>query len=284
MQTGNQININPAALANAGTYMVFGNHQGCLTDTALHTIQIIPLPSASIISANNFGCEGDSVVIFGIANNSTTFLWNGPGLNNFLSPTLSLDSVSQTQTGIYTVQPFNYFCGGPIDTFHIQIDPYPSLFIGNDTTICENDLLTLTAMGTYNNLVWYDGSNSSSVSIQSAGIYYAIANNNGCYTFDTIQITTVNCNNFKTNIFSPNGDGYNDFFHFDKEGIKDINCQIFDRWGIKMAELTSRDDVWGGKNEKTNMDCPPGTYYYIGEIISIRDSKHSVSGFIQLVR
>lgn len=284
LQAGTNVSIQPASTNQSGTYSVFGNHLGCITDTAYYTVTVIPLPSNPIISSNINLCEGDSNSIVVYANNSTHFLWNGPGVTNYSDTILILDSVSVNQGGMYTVQSFNAFCAGPIDTFQVQIDPYPTLFIGNDTLICQNDVIQLTASGNYGNLFWFDGSSNNSVSVQGGSIYIAYAFNNSCMTTDSIDVSVVDCDNFKTNIFSPNGDGLNDFFHFNAESIKELHCTIFDRWGVKMAELDSPNDSWDGKNEFSGKQCPNGTYYYVGEIIGLRGNKMSLNGFIQLVR
>jgi gliding motility-associated-like protein len=66
------------------------------------------------------------------------------------------------------------------------------------------------------------------------------------------------------NVFTPNGDGVNDYFTLLTTNITNITCKIFDRWGVKMYDVTSeRGNIsWDGKNF-SGKDVPAGTYFYI---------------------
>ncbi|MGZ4037065.1 MAG: T9SS type B sorting domain-containing protein, partial [Bacteroidia bacterium] len=66
------------------------------------------------------------------------------------------------------------------------------------------------------------------------------------------------------NVFTPNGDGINDMFTVQSTNISDINCVIFDRWGVKMYDVTSDKGQigWDGKN-LFGKEVPTGTYFFI---------------------
>jgi gliding motility-associated-like protein len=66
------------------------------------------------------------------------------------------------------------------------------------------------------------------------------------------------------NVFTPNGDGVNDNFTLLTTNIKDIKCTIFDRWGVKVYDVTSdKGNIsWDGKNFG-GKEMPAGTYFYI---------------------
>lgn len=66
------------------------------------------------------------------------------------------------------------------------------------------------------------------------------------------------------NIFTPNGDGVNDIFLLQTTNLTDINCVIFDRWGVKMYDVHSQTGNigWDGKN-LFGKDVPAGTYFYL---------------------
>lgn len=61
----------------------------------------------------------------------------------------------------------------------------------------------------------------------------------------TICVENV-VNVFVPNIFSPNGDGSNDFFKVNAIGINDFSIYIYDRWGGKMFSSTNIDESWDG--------------------------------------
>jgi gliding motility-associated-like protein len=126
---------------------------------------------------------------------------------------------------------------------------------------------------------------------------YSIA---GCFkvtALDTIlnetQIANTvcvdNCPDYTLpNVFTPNGDGLNDFFHpFPYSFVKDIDIEIFDRWGIKMFSTTNPDINWDGTNQSTKGLCPDGVYYYICKVHAIHYNgikTFTLKGNIELIR
>ncbi len=59
------------------------------------------------------------------------------------------------------------------------------------------------------------------------------------------------------NIFTPNGDGYNDVFKAETTSIEYEKMIIFNRWGKKIYEWNNLGGNWNGEN------YADGTYYYI---------------------
>jgi gliding motility-associated-like protein len=103
-------------------------------------------------------------------------------------------------------------------------------------------------------------------------------------------------------VFTPNGDGNNDFFHpcdsttseeLQKKNcppyknVKDIDIKIFDRWGVVVFETTDKNVNWDGKNQKSHGNCPDGVYYYTCMVNFIRihgiETKE-LHGYIHLIR
>ena len=66
------------------------------------------------------------------------------------------------------------------------------------------------------------------------------------------------------NVFTPNDDGVNDVFMLQTTNLTEITCQIFDRWGVKMYDVTAEKGniEWDGKN-LSKKDVPAGTYFYL---------------------
>ncbi|MEM7367083.1 MAG: PKD domain-containing protein [Bacteroidota bacterium] len=63
------------------------------------------------------------------------------------------------------------------------------------------------------------------------------------------------------NAFSPNNDGYNDFFYPMGEGLIDYEMIIFDRWGRKIAVLSQLEAHWDGRSS-SGQALPEGVYVY----------------------
>jgi gliding motility-associated-like protein len=62
------------------------------------------------------------------------------------------------------------------------------------------------------------------------------------------------------NVFTPNGDGVNDFLRFDLLEVLGGKLQVFNRWGEKIFESADYQNDWDGGDYKA------GTYFYILEI------------------
>ncbi|SNR66017.1 Ig-like domain-containing protein, partial [Lutibacter flavus] len=101
--------------------------------------------------------------------------------------------------------------------------------------------------------------------------------------------------NFNGYGFSPNGDGFNDYFIIDNLVFcyPDFDIQIFNRWGNVIFEYTHNGNAesepiwWDGKSTgrmTINKEevLPAGTYFYI--INLNRDSHKPVSGYIYLTK
>ena len=71
------------------------------------------------------------------------------------------------------------------------------------------------------------------------------------------------------NVFTPNGDGYNDVFEPKVTGIDLIvssKIVVFNRWGNILWDTDNPLIQWDGKSKVTKMDCPTGTYFYVCDI------------------
>ena len=65
------------------------------------------------------------------------------------------------------------------------------------------------------------------------------------------------------NIITPNNDGLNDYFSFEKFQIQKIHYTIYNRWGLLLFESDSKFDKWFGK--LGNKACDDGTYFVTAE-------------------
>jgi len=85
------------------------------------------------------------------------------------------------------------------------------------------------------------------------------------------------------NVFTPNNDGINDVFTTKSSGLTQLSCEIFDRWGIKMAEFNTVNGAWNGRNSGGE-NAPSGTYYYILNATCFNGAKKAARGFVELIR
>ncbi|MFH1005642.1 MAG: gliding motility-associated C-terminal domain-containing protein [Bacteroidota bacterium] len=106
----------------------------------------------------------------------------------------------------------------------------------------------------------------------------------GCYAITSVDsfgkqsafsniVCIDNCPYYQLpNVFTPNGDGNNDFFislHPYKY-VKDVDIKIYDRWGVEVFRTTNPEILWDGKSAQTKMLCSDGVYYYVCIVNEIR--------------
>lgn len=142
------------------------------------------------------------------------------------------------------------------------------------------------------NYQWNFG-NGTSTNTQNATITYTnigtytvtmIASNGGCLdTVTAVIVVDVESWINIPNIFSPNGDGINDEFLIFSNGIRDLNCDIFNRWGEKVYTLYSPKQMWDGKMFNGSQ-ASEGTYYYILKAKGYDGKEYDKQGPLTLVK
>lgn len=89
-----------------------------------------------------------------------------------------------------------------------------------------------------------------------------------------------------TNVFTPNGDGINDFFTLKINGYKEFSYTIYNRWGNRMIYADNQIindstlSLWNGK--VNNQNAVDGVYYYIINLTKENGELETKTGYIQL--
>lgn len=121
-----------------------------------------------------------------------------------------------------------------------------------------------------------------------AGCYYVTATD----TFDnqSLALDTVcvdNCPIYVLpNVFSPNGDGVNDYFKpFPYRHVEDIQLYVYNRWGKEVFSTTDPDILWDGTSVETGEPVSDGVYYYTCTVFTVRLSgiePINLTGYVQV--
>ena len=190
-------------------------------------------------------------------------------------------------------------------TFTIgQSNPVHAAFSLNPDTVCIDKIVNFANKSTGNNQnIWCI--NRDSLYEQSPQYTFAdtgkykitlIAYNTLRLCSDTAykNITIVLCppdSLVVPNIFSPNGDGINDYWQVRVIGyennINSYQCTIYDRWGLKVFASNNINGGWTGRTT-SGEPCPEGTYFYVLSYEAISSTgiikQDKLKGFVQLVR
>ena len=173
------------------------------------------------------------------------------------------------------------------------IEPqHASFIIQPDTTVFyENDLISF--INTNQNATSFNWNFGDEISTNQENPFHMFEN---IGTYDVIQIITdtngcLDSANqkieiiegmFTPNVFTPNGDGYNDVFEIKASGVEEFYLSIYNRWGVLVFESKSSKAKWDGKS-LAGENASDGTYFYNLKAKS-QTKDYSQSGSVTLLR
>ncbi len=207
-------------------------------------------------------CEG-SLVNFTSPVTAQTYFWETPN-GSFIGPqTLTLNAVSQFNEGLYTLTVLGAVCEFQIVPATLDVNVYPDIILDPFTNYCEGGYMTLGFQNDYDNYLWNTGEISATINPLDSGIYFvAVGNNPNCISNTAIYIATIECIEGFVNVFSPNGDGKNDFVDFGILRGEIDAVRIYNRWGNVIKNLTPSQLTWNGTTDMGDV-VSAGVYYYI---------------------
>jgi len=282
--SSDSLNIINASVNQSGTYTITSNLFGCISPPSTMQLTVLQIPPTPTITGNTILCAGDSIHLNVVQNSTSTFNWYSSNGYIGTGNSISLLASDTSFSGYYGVVATNVFCPSNIAYDSIKVVPYPIIVVSPDTIGCDNAAITISCNSNYGNYNWNTGSTNSSISVTQSGTYWVSTQNGNCVKTDSVQVSLIPCSNFEINVFTPNGDGANDVFMFKSAAIKQLHCEIRNRWGEKMGEFDGPENGWSGKNMFNNKNCEEGTYFYIAEITTIEGLSKSINGFVSLIR
>jgi len=112
----------------------------------------------------------------------------------------------------------------------------------------------------------------------------------GCVDTAYVEITiednpldTGEVSIFVPNVFTPNSDSINDYFYPELKGISSLKMMVYNRWGQKVYETTSKDGKWNGKLPNGIL-CPEGVYYGLIRATDYKNKQYEISITVTLLR
>lgn len=175
---------NPVHIFSApGTYDVkLIKFTNCGTDTIRRQV------STDAVNINlgpdTLVCGGTSILLnSSAAGSANIFLWQDGSTNpTFLA----------TTAGLYWVQATNSLGCSRKDSINVTFKPIPVYSLGNDTSVCENNILTLNAAVTSaTSYLWNTSASTSTINASLTGIYWCDVNKEGCVFRDSLNLTVI---------------------------------------------------------------------------------------------
>lgn len=141
----------------------------------------------------------------------------------------------------------------PGDTTAVGINIIQPFQLGNDTTICYDELLTLAVPPGLTDWQWSDGSNRPDLRVATPGTYGLSGNIGACSFADSVRVdfyTCKACAFYTPNVFSPNDDGVNDIWQvFLPCAWQQFRLEVYDRWGSLVFTSDDPEKGWDGRTQ-----------------------------------
>ncbi len=248
-QWSNNTNSSVATNLAAGIYTVTVTADSgyCLI---FDTLQVTEPPEIFCFQDDTAFCIGDSVLLD--LGNFINFQWNDGATNRYRW-------VSQKDSFIVRVQDADGCWSFP-DTLHIRQDLPPLIILPDDTTICQGGSVFLDAGAGYDAYLWSNNSAMSSIIAYNTGLYWVIVSEKTCKSSDTVEIINCPPKFIVPNVFTPNGDGFNDYFEIEYQNIWKFEIKIYNRWGARIYMTNNLEEPWNGKIK--GQDAIEGVYFW----------------------
>ncbi len=257
---------------NTGIYkiqMVVANYVPCY-DTVTKYMAVDSVSFISVQATDTVLCGGHNVTFTGIyaLSGLRDVIWtfsDGTTIENKNQVIQAFDNAGFFPV---TVKAFYRACPDTSASLNVRIYGNPEIDLGPDTTIClGSGAITLIDKINENNKharwLWNTGETTPSINVVQPGDYYVTVSVYGCPATDTVVVLN-DCYMNIPNIFSPNGDGVNDYF-FPRgmltRGLITFKMDIFNRWGQQIFSTNSLDGRgWDGKFNYVPQ--PEGVFVY----------------------
>lgn len=241
-----------------GVYVLSVSTEHCsLSDT----ISIATLPPPKVFIGNDTAiCKGTFINISANAQLlGTKYLWSTGDTS---------DAISISKKGIYSLTATYNDCSAS-DTLLLRYIAQPYVSLGSDTMICTDKTITLPLLVSGDDdmtFQWSNGSTGSRYTVRSDEKVRLRVQGRCGAAEDSVSVIFRSCSVWFPTVFSPNGDGRNDFFKLlgDIGNITSFRLGVYNRWG---QCVFASADVWQGWDGRfKNVDAEVGTYYYVLQI------------------
>lgn len=255
-------------------YLSVTDNHNCTNNDSIR-ITFGTIPNITLGNDTTF-CKDDFSLILTPGNQYSGYTWS----NNSTSL-----SITVTAAGTYSVTVSQQSGCTATASIQVSVTPVLPIYLGDDINLCGLPSAEINAGNNTGNYpyLWSNGATSSIITITNPDTYWVRYGTGNCIVTDTI--VAYGCPEITIpNVFTPNGDGFNDRFIPDATSIATFTMIIFNRWGTPIFETNDYITGWDGKID--GKDVPDGVYYWIiryAEKFKETDIK-TLSGSVTVIR
>lgn len=282
------------SFAHVGTYtvrLITGNSIPCF-DTAYTSVFVDSASTLSISLSDTVLCRSTYVTMTSNFTNVgyTGITWNFGDGDSVKDVNPVVYAYHNTGTFLLTSTVGFRICPDLTATRTVTVLPQPALNIGRDTVICAgSETIELADLINGGNAaaswLWNTGQTTYNIYVSSPGTYQATVSIGSCDATDSVVIGE-DCYMDMPNIFTPNGDGINDYFYprqFLTSGLTSFKMDIYNRWG-QLIFTTNTVDGRGWDGKFNGEPQSEGVFIYIIDGTFRDGKKEHHQGNITLIR
>ena len=163
----------------------------------------------------------------------------------------------------------------------------PAQFLIPDTSICDGELTTLSALSLFKSYLWSTGATSREIQVGSPGDYWLqVVDSVGCSAKEQINVQRKdNCALalYFPSAFTPNRDGLNDQFKGTAFGhLTRFHLTVYNRWGNIVFETSDITKGWDGT--VGGIEQSSSSFVWLSEYQFDNQPLRSMKGVINLIR
>ena len=285
LQTNSQFTI-PEFYGDTTLY-AFLSSDFCVGSVGSITLSSKPFPSVPILTSDAPVCTGTPLnLVVMNPQNGVLYKWISPTGTTFFGNDVNYSVSSLNDEGSYLC--FADLAGCISDTSNVLVSLFETrkVSLPADTNMCFKANFSVRPNEAFSTYLWQNGS-SDSIFIPQPGsseLLLITTDENGCRSSDIMLITMVDCTVNVPNVFTPNGDGFNDSWIAYTEEPLFFNVVIYNRWGRIVFESSSILNAWDGRDYKSNELCSEGVYYYILQLNNFEGQAIEQTGNLTLIR
>lgn len=181
----------------ADTYTVHvSNAAGCETQSSVVVTADTSLPTVSIATPANIGCNTTSVILDASISNGNTVTWTDANGNSLGSS----EDITVTAAGTYNVSVSNAAgCATSSSVTVLENTDYPTVSVATPANLdCNNSSVVLNATTNGTSISWTDANgnavgSSPAITVTNAGTYtVAVSNAAGCLSQTSVTVSEIN--------------------------------------------------------------------------------------------
>lgn len=241
-------------------YILAQTTKGCFAWDSVNILVVIPQVHADTTSI----CPGDRIMLTG--SGAVAYSWRSvPEDSNLPADTSDMPvTIGPDTTTVYTMTGFGQNgCSSDVN-ITIKVIDYPTATIGFNPPYVDlsNPILIITdSSETAATSIWTfsDGGTAtgrtvtytfSDLTVEQVEIHLQSENELGCATQADTTVPVVLFAVWLPTGFSPDNDGYNDYFFFMTENdLYDVVFEVYDRWGAKMYSYETKKYEYQGLSD-----------------------------------